>query len=104
MEAWAIALIASTHRHLRDYFKGVFAADTIPLITSFPSAIVVNTDLSEAGGKHWIGLYVVGKRELLEVFDSAGANVESYPDPFLQNDIVCYPYGFVESFHPYQPN
>lgn len=51
-------------------FKGVFSRDKIPQITSYPAAIIVNTDKSYEPGKHWIAMYFLEKQ--CEYFDSFG--------------------------------
>lgn len=58
-------------------FKGVFAADQVPLqkITK-PVFYVVNTDASSLSGSHWIGIFITSRT--LEVFDSGGRSFRKH--------------------------
>ena len=57
-------------------FKGCFPIDQIPVFTSFPAYIIVNTALAKSPGEHWIAL-IIRKTEFL-YFDSYGLGVMNY--------------------------
>ena len=38
-------------------FVGVFAADALPTLNTFPSGFVANTDPSTEPGTHWVAFY-----------------------------------------------
>lgn len=53
-------------------FKGVFAADKLPVkIKSHPSIIIANTDSSDKPGTHWVAFYFKNA-STAEFFDSYG--------------------------------
>ena len=52
-------------------FVGVFAADELPTLNTFPSGFVANTDPSTEPGTHWVAFYFPS-REKGEFFDSYG--------------------------------
>ena len=55
-------------------FVGIFASDKIPIFTvsQFPISFIVNIDISDLNGSHWIALYIDNSN--LEIFDSLGFN------------------------------
>ena len=60
------------HPRTRRVFKGVFAADTVPVSRVDEAACyVVNLDESDEPGSHWVGIYVCPGK-LSEYFDSYG--------------------------------
>jgi hypothetical protein len=66
-------------------FRGVYPIDVLPAISSYPSAIVVNTDKHDQPGSHWVGLYFDDK-EKCEFFDSFGrAPIGHLKDYILNN-------------------
>lgn len=64
--------------------KGVLAADQLPKasLQQFPSAFIVNTDISSMGGKHWVAFYF-DEYKNGEFFDSYGKSPQSYNQGFL---------------------
>ena len=58
-------------------FVGVFAADELPTLNTFPSGFVANTDPSTEPGTHWVAFYFPS-REKGEFFDSYGHPPEHY--------------------------
>lgn len=58
---------------LREFpqYVGCFARDELPLITSWPCALVVNTDPSSQPGTHWVGIYI-NELKYGTYFDSFG--------------------------------
>lgn len=54
-----------------DSFKGVFARDEIPSITSLPASLVINTHTSAQDGEHWVSVFI-GENGFGEYFDSYG--------------------------------
>jgi len=61
----------------RHNFLGVFAADEIPRVTSFPSCCVLNTDPARLPGTHWVAAYYYSRRSV-EFFDSYGMHPIAY--------------------------
>ena len=60
------------HQRTRRVFKGVFAANTVPVSRVDEAACyVVNLDESDKPGSHWIGIYVCPGK-LSKYFDSYG--------------------------------
>ena len=58
--------------YLRRYFIGVFSIDTLPdTLTSYPAALIINSDPSHLPGQHWIALFVESK-SVAEYFDPYG--------------------------------
>ena len=54
-----IEVLLRGHPQTRRMFKGVFAADTLPVSRVDEAACyVVNLDDSDEPGGHWIGIYV----------------------------------------------
>ena len=58
-------------------FVGVFAADELPTLNTFPCGFVANTDPSTEPGTHWVAFYFPS-REKGEFFDSYGHPPEHY--------------------------
>lgn len=52
-------------------YIGTFPRDKLPEITSYPTALIVNTDFSAGVGEHWIAIYINDNR-FGEYFDSYG--------------------------------
>ena len=51
-------------------FGGVFAADELPKLNTFPCGFVANTDPSTEPGTHWVAFYFPS-RDKGEFFDSS---------------------------------
>jgi hypothetical protein len=72
-------------RHLRHYFRGVYASDTIPSPKEpFPYAIIVNTDKAGQPGEHWQAIWIESLSRV-EFFDSFGNEASGNIRNFLQN-------------------
>jgi len=52
-------------------FIGTFARDEIPIIKKRPCSFIINTDLKNQKGEHWVGLYI-GENNEAFYFDSFG--------------------------------
>ena len=65
-------------------FLGVFAADRIPKLISFPCCYVVNTDPAHLPGKHWVA-YFHSSPNSHEFFDSYGQHPTLYNLPTYRN-------------------
>ena len=65
------------NRFTNKIFCGVFAADQLPKLKTFPCGFVANTDPSTEPGMHWVAFYFpsTGKGEF---FDSYGHPPEYY--------------------------
>ena len=70
-------------------FCGVFAADELPIINTFPCGFVANTDPSTEPGTHWVPFYFPS-REKGEFFDSYGYPPEHYGEPFKSYKIETW--------------
>jgi len=75
IESVLVRLIPRKHK-----FLGVFAADEIPHVTTFPSCCVLNTDPSRLPGTHWVAVYYCSRRSV-EFFDSYGMHPTAYKLP-----------------------
>ena len=71
---------------LRPYFRGVFAADQLPLVSKKQiNAYIVNTDPAGQPGQHWLGIWTCQyTHNVCEVFDSYGLPLSTYSNPHLQ--------------------
>ena len=69
-------------------FVGVFAADELPTLNTFPSGFVANTDPSTEPGTHWVAFYFPS-REKGEFFDSYGHPPEHYGFKSYNININC---------------
>ena len=80
---------------LRTIVSGVYALDTIPLVvSSYPTAFIINTDVSTGPGKHWVVIWFNNVNEA-EFFDSFGNKPERFGDTlriFLENNAYSYMY------------
>ena len=54
---------------LAPVMKGVFPSDKLPIVDTYPSAMIANTDPYDEPGMHWIAMYFVSPDES-EFFDS----------------------------------
>lgn len=66
-------IIAVTAKKVAQYkwFKGVFAADMLPMTFQKPAIFIVNTDTKDKPGEHWISIYF-SNGGVCEYFDSFG--------------------------------
>ena len=64
--------------------RNVLAADQLSKasLQHFPSAFIVNTDISSMEGKHWVAFYF-DEYKNGEIFDSYGKSAQSYKQAFL---------------------
>ena len=61
---------------------GVFASDQIPLYISHrPLGLIVNTQLHDKPGKHWVSFYITDKNDG-ELFCSFGYSLDHYSSQF----------------------
>ena len=78
-----LTYLAKDDRKLRPYFRGVFAADQLPMDSKQPvNALIVNTDPAGQPGQHWLGLW--SHHNVCEVFDSYALPLATYSNPHLQ--------------------
>ena len=66
-------------------FIGVFACDQLPSETTLsrPLALVVNTDPSHRGGRHWLAIYI-DRNNTGSFFDSFGNPPERFSDTIVK--------------------
>ena len=74
-------------RNVGSIFIGVFAADRIPKLISFPCCYVVNTDPANLPGKHWVAYFHYSPTSH-EFFDSYGQHPTSYLLPTHSNLVL----------------
>ena len=67
-------------------FRGVFAADELPDLDTFPCGFVANTDPRTEPGTHWVAFYFPS-RDKGEFFDSYGYPPEYYGEPFTAYNV-----------------
>ena len=67
-------------------FRGVFAADELPDLDTFPCGFVANTDPRTEPGTHWVAFYFPS-RDKGEFFDSYGYPPEYYGEGFTVYDV-----------------
>ena len=78
-----LSYLAQDDRELKPYFRGVFPADKLPLVSKKRvNAYIVNTDPAGEPGEHWLGIWTY--HNTCEVFDSYGLPLSSYKNPTLQ--------------------
>ena len=68
--------ILKGNKTTKSSFKGVFARDELPIISSYPSCFVINTAKRNHPGQHWIAIYIE-RNKTCTFFDSFG-NHPSY--------------------------
>ena len=85
---------------LRNYVLGVYARDTLPVLTPYMLAsgvaIIVNTDKRGNEGQHWTAMYF--KDNKAELFDSLGEPVHK---DFV-NYLMLYAGSYVSNPHQFQ--
>ena len=75
---------------LAPIMKGVFPSDKLPIVETYPSAMIANTDPHNQPGTHWIAMYFVSPQES-EFFDSYGFPPESYGmDGYVLRETTYY--------------
>src|SRR6266481_803459 len=69
----------------KPYYRGIYSIDTIPKSKVFikPYFYVINTDISEGDGKHWILIFFPNARTA-EIFDSLGQSPFAYHHAFRE--------------------
>ena len=67
-------------------FRGVFAADEMPDLDTFPCGFIANTDPSTEPGTHWVSFYFPSC-DKGEFFDSYGYPPEYYGEPFRSYNV-----------------
>ena len=65
----------------KNTFCGVFPADELPIIDTFPCGLVANTDPSNKPGTHWLAFYFPSSQKG-EFFDSYGYPPKHYGEFF----------------------
>ena len=69
----------------KNSFLGVFAKDSLPKISIYPSSLVLNTDTLDGPGEHWLAIYF-DKNKNCTFFDSFGRRPESFGlEKYLQH-------------------
>jgi hypothetical protein len=63
MSNMEIRKVLRTDKDCKIYFRGVFAADTLPKKVCIPCTLVVNTDVAGKPGQHWVAIFITKKRQ-----------------------------------------
>ena len=72
MDALDLKLICASDTVLAKYFRGVFSRDNLPSkVVKYPSAFIVNTDISTGPGQHWVAVFFNEQKRCF-YFDSYG--------------------------------
>lgn len=66
-----IEKILKNHITTKKYFLGAFPSDKLPVIFSFPSCFISNTDTSKQPGSHRVAFFIPSQNQV-EFFDSFG--------------------------------
>ena len=73
-ELWEAALQDPV---LSPIMRGVYPSDKLPIMKTYPSCLIANTDPHDRPGTHWVAMYFVSPCES-EFFDSYGFPPETY--------------------------
>lgn len=65
------------------FFKGVYAADTVERPLSYPAALVANLDVQDEKGTHWVAIYCPSPAKAI-YFDSYGLMPEGNIGEFVK--------------------
>ena len=71
MNANEIIKILKQDSNVAPFLLGVFSCDNLPTASTFPCALIANTDPRNKSGEHWIGIFVTRDRHIM-YFDSYG--------------------------------
>lgn len=92
MKASDLACAIQSDSILKYHVLGVFAKDTLPVLTRDMLArgvgLIVNTEPSGRLGRHWVAMYFKGNTG--ELFDSLGEPVNSVFDLYLKTYVNQY--------------
>lgn len=68
----------------KEFYRGICSINTIPVLKFVkPCFVVVNTDIAEGDGTHWIVLFFI-RSNYIEIFDSLGQRPkEAYGHHFI---------------------
>jgi hypothetical protein len=61
----------------KNYFKGCYARDELPIVHQYPFCFILNTDPSDKPGEHWLAIYY-NEQKQAEFFDPAGFHPVAY--------------------------
>ena len=86
MNSLQIKRALERNTYTKKTFRGVFAADEMPTLDTFPCGFVANTDPSTEPGTHWVSFYFPS-RDKGEFFDSYGYPPEYYGEPFQSYNV-----------------
>ena len=86
-ELWQVSLHDPS---LAIAMRGVFPSDKLPIINTYPAALIANTDPHDQPGTHWIAMYFESPYES-EFFDSYGFPPETYGmDKYILRERTYY--------------
>ena len=61
--------------HIKRMFRGIYSRDKLPRYRmKKPSLLIVNTDISEGPGEHWLCIFI-GVNNVIEYWDSFGLDI-----------------------------
>ena len=90
-----------THPVTKPCFDGIYALDQLKVFDTPPRLIIVNTDPKHKPGKHWL-LFHFLDHDTVEMFDSLGKDIESYPKP-IANFVGSFAHRIVQMDERIQP-
>ena len=89
---------------LKDIVQGIYTRDTLPsTVTKYPSAYIVNTDVSTGEGIHWV-LFYFETASYAEFYDSFGKSPKMYYsqfEKFIYNNVSNVKYNTMKMQSPY---
>lgn len=68
----------------KEFYRGICSINNIPVLKNVkPCFLVVNTDVVEGPGMHWIVLFFI-RSNYVEIFDSLGQRPQAYGSHFIR--------------------
>ncbi len=83
MNSKQLLRVLKSDSYTRARLGGVFPADQLPVIHSYPYVLICNTDTKDLPGAHWLAIYFDSNRRA-EFFDSYGLPLAFYGHFFEQ--------------------
>ena len=81
MDTIQLLRVFKTDDRTRPYVGGVFPADGLPTVKTYPRVFIANTEIKGLPGQHWVAMYF-SKAGVGEFFDSYGEDPRVYGPHF----------------------
>lgn len=91
--------ILKRNKITRQVYRGCYAADMIPKLHRFPSAMVVNMDESDLPGSHWVALFTPNRHHVY-YFDSLGGEAPVKVQEYMRKNFNMITQQNVQIQHP----